>query len=232
MEKRIYVCPSTDPISPAEERFEERLIQYAKELADAGADFLHCDIMDGKFVERSTFDAELLQKVNANTTIPLDVHLMTKYSKNELKKYVKAGANIITLHVENFVKNGKLQKCALVKVIKYLHKNDCLVGVSLKPKTELEILLPILPFLDLVLVMSVEPGKSGQEFLKESFARIAKLDEIRKEKEYQFLIEVDGGVNLDNLAKLIDLNVDMIVSGNYIFKSENKKEIIKKFKNN
>lgn len=231
MEKRFYVCPSTDPISPAEENFEEKLIEYSRELASSGADFLHCDIMDGKFVERSTFGAGLLEKLNASTTIPLDVHLMTRYSKKELKKYVNAGANILTVHVENFIKNGKLKTCGLVRVIKYLHKNDCLVGVSLKPKTELEILRPVLELIDLVLVMSVEPGKSGQEFLKESFGRIEKLDKIRTEKQYKFLIEVDGGVNLDNLSKLKELNVDMVVSGNFIFKSENKKEIIKKLKN-
>ena len=116
------------------------------------------------------------------------------------------------------------------RISKYFAKTNCLFGLSIKPKTELEYLEKVLQYVDLILVMSVEPGKSGQKFIEESFNRVAKINEIRNSKNLEFLIEVDGGINPEISYKLKKLGANMVVSGNYIFKSENKKETIKMFK--
>ena len=110
---------------------------------------------------------------------------------------------------------------------KLIKNNDCLFGISIKPNTNLKFLTEVLGFVNLVLVMSVEPGESGQKFLEESFNRVKEIDILRSEQKLNFLIEVDGGINAEISQKLKKLNVDMIVSGNYIYKSENRAEAIK-----
>lgn len=228
--KAFYVCPSTDPVNPEDKNFEENLIEYAKLLQNSRADFLHCDIMDGKFVERTTYNSSTLKLINDNTTIPLDVHLMTKYSNRQLKKYLLAGADILTLHIENFIKNNKLQTNKIKKIAKFVSKNNCLFGLSIKPDTNIKFLDKIFKFIDLILVMSVQPGKSGQKFLENTYDRVKYLDDKRKNNNLKFLIEVDGGVNPEISQKLKDYEVDMVVSGNYVFKSDNKQEAIKSLK--
>ncbi len=228
--KAFYVCPSTDPVNPEDKNFEENLIEYAKLLQNSGADFLHCDIMDGKFVERTTYNSSTLKLINDNTTIPLDVHLMTQYSNRQLKKYLLAGADILTLHIENFIKNNKLQTNKIKKIAKFVSKNNCLFGLSIKPDTNIKFLDKIFKFIDLILVMSVQPGKSGQKFLENTYDRVKYLDDKRKNNNLKFLIEVDGGVNPEISQKLKDYEVDMVVSGNYVFKSDNKQEAIKSLK--
>lgn len=228
--KAFYVCPSTDPVNPEDKNFEDNLIEYAKLLQNSGADFLHCDIMDGEFVERKTYNSSTLKLVNDNTTIPLDVHLMTKYSNRQLKKYLLAGADILTLHIENFIKNNKLQTNKIKKIAKFVSKNNCLFGLSIKPDTNIKFLEKIFKFIDLILVMSVQPGKSGQKFLENTYDRVKYLDDKRKNNNLKFLIEVDGGVNPEISQKLKDYEVDMVVSGNYVFKSDNKQEAIKSLK--
>ncbi|MCI5797350.1 MAG: 2,3-bisphosphoglycerate-independent phosphoglycerate mutase [Firmicutes bacterium] len=228
--KAFYVCPSTDPVNPEDKNFEENLIEYAKLLQNSGADFLHCDIMDGKFVERRTYNSSTLKLINDNTTIPLDVHLMTQYSNRQLKKYLLAGADILTLHIENFIKNNKLQTNKIKKIAKFVSKNNCLFGLSIKPDTNIKFLDKIFKFIDLILVMSVQPGKSGQKFLENTYDRVKYLDDKRKNNNLKFLIEVDGGVNPEISQKLKDYEVDMVVSGNYVFKSDNKQDAIKSLK--
>lgn len=228
--KAFYVCPSTDPVNPEDKNFEENLIEYAKLLQNSGADFLHCDIMDGKFVERTTYNSSTLKLINDNTTIPLDVHLMTQYSNRQLKKYLLAGADILTLHIENFIKNNKLQINKIKKIAKFVSKNHCLFGLSIKPDTNIKFLEKIFKFIDLILVMSVQPGKSGQKFLENTYDRVKYLDDKRKNNNLKFLIEVDGGVNPEISQKLKDYEVDMVVSGNYVFKSNNKQDAIKSLK--
>lgn len=228
--KAFYVCPSTDPVNPEDENFEENLIEYAKLLQNSGADFLHCDIMDGEFVERTTYNFSTLKLINDNTTIPLDVHLMTQYSNRQLKRYLLAGADILTLHIENFIKNNKLQTNKIKKIAKFVSKNNCLFGLSIKPDTNIKFLDKIFKFIDLILVMSVQPGKSGQKFLENTYDRVKYLDDKRKNNNLKFLIEVDGGVNPEISQKLKDYEVDMVVSGNYVFKSNNKQDAIKSLK--
>ena len=179
MREKLLVCPSTDPIKKEAENFKEELERYIKEVSLAGAGYIHCDIMDGKFVPRKTFSASDVSFIKSITTTPLDCHLMTVYSKSEILDFISAGANIITLHIENFIKNKKLQVFKLKRVINLIHKNKRFVGISIKPKTEINSILKIIKKIDLILIMSVEPGKSGQKFIENSYEKIKKINEIK-----------------------------------------------------
>lgn len=230
MREELLICPSTDPVDKNNANFETNLILYAQQISDAGADFIHCDVMDGVFVERKTINAGDVKIIKENTTLPLDCHLMTAFSKKEVEDFIDAGANIITLHIENFIKNNKLQKCKIKNVFKLIHKNRRFCGITLKPETNISFVKQVLKYVDLVLVMSVKPGKSGQTFIESSYARIEELDNLRKNLGLDFLLEVDGGITPEIAKKLQKLNVDMIVSGNYIYTAKNRKEMINKFK--
>ena len=187
--------------------------------------------MDGKFVERKTFDAAVLKKIRFNTTLPLDVHLMIDYSKQQLKEFINSGANIITLHIENFIKKNKLKKCKLKKAMKLIKKSNCLVGLSLKPQTEEKFVFKFLKYIDLVLIMSVEPGKSGQKFIESTYERVKNFASLKETNNFNFLIEVDGGITPEISKKLKSFGADAVVSGSYIFKADLKEEAINSFKN-
>lgn len=222
--KEKYVSISTDPVA---KESEEKIVDYAKKVLSSGADFLHCDIMDGKFVERKTFDEKIVEKINRNCLIPLDVHLMVEKPEKQIERYKKAGANFLTVHFESFKNEKKLINC-----LKLIREKEMLSGVSFKPETSVLEIQKVLPFCDIVLVMSVEPGKSGQEFLKETFQKIKELNSIKKQLKLNFKIEVDGGINPEISKKLFEKGADIIVSGNYFKKEKNKKNAIKLLKNN
>ena len=208
----VKIAPSTDPISSLKE-----LKAYIKEIEDV-AHFLHIDVMDGNFVERKTFDESVVSEINACTTLMLDVHLMVKTP--DIKKYIDAGANIITVHYEAY-KNLK----ELKKALKSIRKNKALAGVSIKPSTDIEVIKPILPLCDLVLIMSVEPGRSGQKFLESTYEKIKNLKKKLGDNHIQ--IEVDGGVNAENSKKLALSGADILVSGSYIYNSKSRQKAIK-----
>lgn len=222
MEK--YVSVSTDPVKS--DNLCESVLNYAKEVLNCGADFLHCDVMDGKFVPQTTYDEKVVEYVNKNCLIPLDVHLMTVRPEKLILKYKNAGANILTIHFEAF-------KCPLKlkKTLKKIRKLKMLSSLSIKPQTTVKQIEKFLPFCDVVLVMSVEPGKSGQKFLESAYEKIEQLNQIREQKNYKFKIEVDGGINEEIAKKIIEKGAEIIVSGNYVFKSENKKISINNLKN-
>jgi len=216
----VYVSVSTDPIESY-----EGIIEYAKEL-QFDADFLHCDVMDGKFVEKVNYDYALVKNINANAIIPLDVHLMVEEPMKDLPNYVKAGANIITLHYEAFA-----NKEELVEAINYIKANNCLAGLSLNPDTQFKEIKPYCYNIDLLLVMSVVPGMSGQKFIPNTIKKIKEINAFREENNLDFKIEVDGGVNPDNAKKLIECGVDILVSGSFIYKAQNRREAIEQLKN-
>ncbi len=211
--KKILIAPSTEPC-PIKE-----LTGYVKDLEKQGADWIHCDIMDGKFVPKRTFDYLILAFIRKATSLPLDVHLMVKEPMKIVKEYVKYGADLITVHFEVF-----RDKFDLINSLKEIRNMGVKVGVSISPKTSVEVLGNILHYLDLVLIMSVEPGKSGQEFIKDSLVKISYLNKKRAEQGLDFLIQVDGGVNTTNASIIAVSGADVLVSGSVVYNSENREK--------
>ena len=214
-----YVAVSTDPIKSYEE-----IVEYAKEMQDK-ADLLHCDVMDGKFVQSKTYDWAMVENLNQNTALMLDVHLMVDEPLQSIENYIKAGANIVTLHYEAFKK-----KEDLVKAINLVKSMKTLVGLSIKPETSFKEVRLFCYNLDLLLVMSVEPGKSGQKFFNNTFEKVKEIAKFRHDNNLNFKIEVDGGVNGDNAKGLREAGVDILVSGSYVFGATDRKKAIESLK--
>jgi ribulose-phosphate 3-epimerase len=211
----IKISASTHPA-------KENLLEYFKELEELSIDMLHCDVMDGKFVKDKTINHLDVAKINAISTIVLDVHLMVVNPEKHIKEYALAGANILTVHYEDFESKRELEKA--INLIKQHHM---LAGISIKPSTKIEEIKDLLPIIDLVLVMSVEPGKSGQEFIPSTIDKIKALKEEIDKNNYYCLIEVDGGVNKTNAKQLIKNGADILVVGSYLFNAEDKQKAIK-----
>lgn len=220
MKKNVYVSVSLDPVKEY-----SKIIEYAKEF-QGYADMLHCDIMDGKFVERKTFDENLVNNINQNCLTMLDVHLMCDEPLKMIDSYIKAGANIITVHYESFE-----DKNDIVDAFKKIRKGNALVGLSLKPNTPVKDIKMFLHDVDVVLVMSVEPGLSGQKFMDSSLDKITQLADIRKQNNFNYKIEVDGGIDNLTAKDCINAGVDILVSGSYIYNSKDYKEAINILKN-
>ncbi len=181
-----------------------------QDLEKAKADLIHIDVMDGHFVPNITIGPEVIKKLRKYTSLPFDVHLMISPVDNFIKNFAEAGSDIITIHPEatNDLKNS-------IKKIKSFKKK---VGISLNPETSLDKVLPVLNLIDLVLVMSVNPGFGGQKFIKDVLEKVKKLrNEIDKNK-LNTQIEIDGGINFENAKIAIDAGVDILVSGTTIFK--------------
>lgn len=217
--KNVLIAPSTDPC-PVKD-----LTKYIKELEEDGADLIHCDIMDGKFVEKRTYDYMILAFIRKVTRLKLDVHLMVQNPIAVAKSYVRYGADRIIIHMESFP-----DKIQLVGAIQTIKKMGVEVGVAINPQTPVKSLDTILKYVDLVLVMSVVPGKSGQQFIKDSLVKIAYLNKKRAEENLNFLIEVDGGINSINASIVAVSGADILVSGSAIYNAENRKAIIKEMR--
>lgn len=217
----IKVSASTNPPKTIEE-----LTEYIKQLNETDVDFIHCDVMDGKFVKAKTFGAKVVKFINKLTDKTLDVHLMVKHPTFKLRGFVKAGADILTVHYEAY-KN----KTKLIKVLQKIRKMGSFAGLSFNPNTSVLEILPYLVYCDMLLVMSVVPGKSGQEFMPEAVARLVTINEFLKEQNISVQIEVDGGVNDKNIEKLKQLNVNSVVVGSYLYNSKDYKKAIKALKN-
>lgn len=178
-----------------------------------GADWIHCDVMDGKFVPNITFGPIVVKAVKKITRLPVDVHLMIEKPDNFLDQFVKAGANFITVHQEEVVH--------LNRTVARIKELGAKAGVAINPATPVNSLLEILEFADLILVMSVNPGFGGQKFIENSLKKVRDLKSIREERELNYLIEVDGGVDTNTAKKLKDAGVDVFVSGSAIFSRDN-----------
>ncbi|MBN1252053.1 MAG: ribulose-phosphate 3-epimerase [Bacteroidales bacterium] len=186
------------------------------------ADWFHLDIMDGVFVPNITFGMPVISYIKKHAKKPLDVHLMIIQPEKYIKDFKKAGADILTVHYE---------ACThLHRTIQEIKLADMQAGVSLNPHTPVNVLEDIIQELDLVLIMSVNPGFGGQTFIENSYKKIKQLKKLIIETKSNALIEVDGGVDNTNAAKLVDAGVNVLVAGSYIFKSENPSDRIIKLK--
>jgi len=179
-------------------------------LEKAGANLIHIDVMDGHFVPNITIGPEVISKLRKYTTLPFDVHLMISPVNNFIKSFAEAGADIITIHPE--ATNNLLDS---IKEIKTYKKK---VGVSLNPETSVNEVLPILNLIDVVLVMSVNPGFGGQKFIEKTLQKVKILKKEIDSKNFKTQIEIDGGINFTNAKMAIEAGVDILVSGTTIFK--------------
>ncbi len=189
------------------------LSQQIRYVEAGGADIIHCDIMDGKFVPNISFGPMVVKTVRSITKLPIDCHLMIESPDNYIEEFAKAGANYITVHQEE-VKH-------LNRTIELIKSFDVKAGVVLNPATPISTLTDILEFVDMVLIMSVNPGFGGQKFIHQSLNKINDLKILREERNLNFLIEVDGGIDLSTIKSVSEAGCDVFVSGSAIFKSDN-----------
>jgi ribulose-phosphate 3-epimerase len=194
-----------------------------KKVEKGGADYLHLDVMDGIFVPNITFGPPVIKKLKKITSIPFDVHLMIDKPERYIKDFVDAGADILTVHAE--------ATTHLHRTIQEIKSHGIKAGVSLNPATPLSSIEYILEDLDLILIMTVNPGFGGQSFIKSMVDKIIDTRRLIDERNSKILLEIDGGVKLDNALELSKLGVDILVAGSAIFGAEDVVKRTKEFKN-
>ena len=206
---------------------EENCMQVFYNLETAGTDYFHIDVMDGKFVKNNTVNlmTKYSEYLNNITNIPLDVHLMVSDIMSFIKSFMVFNPRNITIHYES-AKN----KEELMNWIKYIKENNSKVGISIKPKTNIEEIYDILPYIHTVLIMTVEPGEGGQKLILETIQKIKDLKQYIVKNNLEVDIEADGGINLENVSLLKEAGCDIVVAGTCIIQSDNFKETIKKLK--
>ena len=184
-----------------------------KRLEDGGADMIHVDVMDGHFVPNLTIGPPVIKALRNYTKLPFDVHLMITPVHKYIKNYAEAGADIITIHPE--------ATDNLKESINHIRELGKKVGVSLNPNTKIDIIKEFFSEINLILIMSVHPGFGGQKFIPEVLVKIKELKKIKDQQNFNFDIEVDGGINFDNSKLAIEAGANILVSGTTIFKNNN-----------
>jgi ribulose-phosphate 3-epimerase len=204
--RRIKIAPSI--LSADFSRLGEEIAEVTK----AGADYIHVDVMDGHFVPNITIGAPVVASLRSRTDLPLDVHLMIERPEAHISQFAEAGADIITVHVE---------ACThLHRMIEAIKSLGVKAGVALNPATPLSSLDEVLPMLDLVLVMTVNPGFGGQAFIESTMTKIARLREILDVRQVRAELEVDGGINAKIAPKVVEAGAEVLVAGAAIFNSK------------
>lgn len=195
------------------------LAKEIQTVEEGGADYIHVDVMDGHFVPNITIGPLIVEAIRPVTKLPLDVHLMIEQPDNYIESFCKAGADIITVHEEVCVHLHRT-----LHLIKEMGKK---AGVVLNPGTPVEAIKEVLPYVDMVLLMTVNPGFGGQSFIPEVLSKITTLHDFRTQKGYAFEIEIDGGVNTQTAKSCTDRGADVLVAGSAIFQEKNRGQAIK-----
>lgn len=203
---------------------KEKIIDTIYDLENAKTDYFHVDVMDGEFVKNDTHDLmlEYGEYLNHVTKMPLDIHLMVKDIKNFVDSYKIFGPNLITFHYE-----ACKDKVEVKENINYIKEKARRVGIAIKPETPVSEIYEFLPFVHVVLVMTVEPGEGGQKLIPETINKIEELNKYRNEKGLDFDIEADGGINVDNSQRLIEAGADILVAGTAIISSKDYAQTIR-----
>ena len=185
------------------------LADEVKKVTDAGAEYIHIDVMDGQFVPEITYGQPVVRSIRKLTQLPFDVHLMVEHPENQIKTFAEAGADWITFHIEAAVHAHR--------IIQQIHELGKKAGVSIVPSTPISTIKEILECADIILVMTVNPGYGGQKLIPSCLKKVNELKKLREENNYNYLISVDGGVNNETLQAVKDAGTDVIVSGSSFF---------------
>src|SRR5690625_1687469 len=189
-----------------------------KDVEQGGADYIHVDVMDGHFVPNITIGPLIVDAIKPTTDLPLDVHLMIENPEHYIQDFAEAGADVISVHQETCTH--------LHRTIQQIKSYDVKAGVALNPATPVNLLKEILHELDLIVIMTVNPGFGGQAFIPEMVGKIKQLDQWRREKGLSFVIEIDGGVNVNTAKLCTDAGADILVAGSAVFDKEDRKQAI------
>lgn len=198
------------------------LAEDVKKIEEGGADYIHVDVMDGHFVPNISFGAPVMKCLNGKTGLPYDVHLMIENPDRYIDDFVTPQTEYITVHQEACVH--------LHRTIQNIKSKGVKAGVSINPATPVSTLECILPDVDMVLIMSVNPGFGGQKFIPGALGKVRELAEVKRSKGLDFVIEIDGGITLDNIGEVMEAGVEMAVAGSAVFKAEDVAERVKAFK--
>ncbi len=190
-------------------------LKQLQEVESSKAKWLHVDIMDGHFVPNLSFGPDITKQIRKHSKLFMDVHIMVEDAEHYSDVFVEAGANLLTFHLEA-CKDAE----SVHRIISKIHHQGCKVGLSIRPQTPVEAVFPYLNVIDLVLIMSVNPGYGGQSFMEESVGRIQRLRKEIDAHQHSVLIEVDGGINAETGLKVAQAGADVLVAGSYVFKND------------